>query len=257
MNKVEESKILGSHVSLFQPSKGYRVAIDSIFLAASVPANSGEFVLDVGAGTGASSLALAARLPGVHIKGIEIQNQYTELAIKSAQHNKAEGWVTFVNGDISSSEFISHADTYDHVMTNPPFFESGHGRKSRIPEKVIANMESNIGLAEWLNFCVRTLKTRGTITLIHRADRLDQILAVLRGKVGELIIFPLWPGVANNNFRRSARRVLVQGRKGIKSPTQIKSGLVLHKEGGSYTDAAVGILSYARALDLRADGETN
>lgn len=74
--------LLNGQILLEQPQEGYRVAIDPIFLAASVPAHSGETVLDIGTGVGAALLCLAHRAPDVRIVGLEIQQELARLATK-------------------------------------------------------------------------------------------------------------------------------------------------------------------------------
>jgi tRNA1(Val) A37 N6-methylase TrmN6 len=113
----------------------------------------------------------------------------------------------------------------------------------------MATMESSVVLADWIDFCIRMAKTKATITIIHRADRAEQILAAMAGRVGNLVIFPLWPG--GDNPDQPAKRVIVQGRKGMKGPTVLSKGLVLHAPGGNYTDRTKGILVDAKALDIR------
>ena len=73
--EYEVSRLLGGRVVCLQTKNGYRAAIDPVFLAAAIDANAGDRVLDVGSGTGAASLCLAARIPGVEITGIEIQSE--------------------------------------------------------------------------------------------------------------------------------------------------------------------------------------
>ncbi|MGI9501266.1 MAG: methyltransferase, partial [Geminicoccaceae bacterium] len=70
---LSEDALLGGKVRFYQPERGYRVAVDPIFLAAAVPAASGEQILDVGAGTGAAMLCLAARMPSCRLVGVELQ----------------------------------------------------------------------------------------------------------------------------------------------------------------------------------------
>ena len=88
------------------------------------------------------------------------------------------------------------------------------------------------------------------ITLIHRADRLDDILARLHGRAGAITVFPLWPRGLNGGGGTAAKRVLVQARKGVKSPMKLAPGLVLHEADGGYTAAASRVLRDGAGLDL-------
>lgn len=85
---------------------------------------------------------------------------------------------------------------------------AGHGRRPANPARAAATVEAGADLDAWLRFCVRTLRSKGTLTMIHRADRLDAVLACLRGRVGDLRLFPLWPGGG-----RASKRVIIAGRK--------------------------------------------
>ena len=83
MSKLDDrffsaDSLVGGKIKLFQPKKGYRVSIDSIFLSAAIPAGMGDKVLDLGSGVGAAALCLARRVSGCKIIGIEIQNDLIE-----------------------------------------------------------------------------------------------------------------------------------------------------------------------------------
>jgi len=104
-------------------------------------------------------------------------------------------------------------------------------------------MES-VPLADWLAFCLRMLRSRGSLCVIHRADRLDAILAALHGKAGAVEVIPLWPKAG-----QPARRVIVRALKGAKSPAILHPGLVLHHMDGTYTDAAQAVLRDGASLD--------
>ena len=84
---------------------------------------------------------------------------------------------------------------------------------------------------------LRMVRTKGTITLVHRADRLDNILTLLSGMAGDVTVFPVWP-----KHGRAAKRVIVRARKGIRTPMSLSAGLVMHEEDGAYTAAAEAIL---------------
>ena len=80
--------------------------------------------------------------------------------------------------------------------------------------------------------------------MIHRVDRLDDLLAALAGRFGGIVVFPLWPKAG-----RDAKRLIVTARKGVRSPLRLSAGLVLHDEAGGYTKEADAVLRGA-GLDL-------
>ncbi len=87
----------------------------------------------------------------------------------------------------------------------------------------------------------------GSVTFIHRADRLDALLAPLRALAGAIVVFPLWPDAAR---ARPAKRVIVRAAKGMAAPLKLAPGLALHAENGAYTEVAEAILRAAAALEM-------
>ena len=97
---VTEDSLLDGKVRLLQPKEGYRVAIDSVFLAAAIPANPGELVLDAGAGVGGASLCLGWRERGCHVRGLEMQRDLVRLAARNVALNGMTGRVEIMIGDL-------------------------------------------------------------------------------------------------------------------------------------------------------------
>jgi tRNA1(Val) A37 N6-methylase TrmN6 len=89
------------------------------------------------------------------------------------------------------------------------------------------------------------VRPKGTVTFIHRADRIDALLGQLAGRAGGVVIFPLWPRAG-----QPASRVLVQARKQIATPARLAPGLVLHEADGRFTAAAEAVLRGGEALTL-------
>lgn len=237
--------LLGGRIRLRQPTHGYRVAVDPILLAAAVPAEPRDHVVDLGTGTGAAALCLAARVPGCRITGIEIQPRLTALARENAALNRLADRVAIVEGDIAGYT-CGHEDSADHVMANPPHLTQARAAADRRWD--VATVEAGAAFSAWMETAFRLVRPKGSVTVIHRADRIDEIVAVLRSLARDIIVYPLWPkrGVA-------AKRILVRARKRVRSPSRLGAGLVLHRGDGTYTDAAEQILRHAAPLDIAAD----
>jgi tRNA1(Val) A37 N6-methylase TrmN6 len=241
---TSEDRLLGGRVVLRQPVEGYRVAIDPVLLAAAVPAGPQDTVLDVGSGVGAASLCLAARVAGCRITGLEKQRDLVRLAADNAALNDVAGRVAAIAGDLLSPPPRLAPGSYDHVMANPPFLDPA---KATLPRgvKAISNAEGEADLAAWVRFSLAMVRPKGMLTFVHRADRIEALLAQLNGRAGEIVLFPLWAGPG-----KSAKRVLVRARKDVAAPTRIAPGLVLHEADGRYTRAAEALLRDAAALEL-------
>lgn len=247
--EITENAILGGRVSFRQPAAGYRAAIDPVLLAASIPACRGETVLDVGCGAGAAGLCLAARVPGVRVCGIDLQADLVRLAVRNVQANDMIGRVDFMRGDLLTPPPRFAAGSFHHVMANPPYELAGAGNVSPDLGKAVASVEGEARLRDWLKFCLRMVRPKGTVTLIHRADRLDDLLSVMGEGLGGLAVFALWPsGSVGGRKPKPAKRVLVRGRKGVSAPLRLLPGLILHGKDGDFTPEAEAILRHAEEL---------
>ncbi|HYL32640.1 MAG TPA: methyltransferase [Stellaceae bacterium] len=242
---VSDDALLGGRVKLLQPTEGYRVAIDPVLLAAAVPAGAGDSVLDLGCGVGAASLCLAARVANCRVTGIEVQRELVRLAGENAARNGVADRVTIMAGDIAHPPPRLEPGHFAHVMANPPYMEADTASPSLLPAKATATVEGGADLAAWVRFALTMARPRGSITFIHRADRLEHLLAKFAGRAGGIVVLPLWPGAG-----KPAKRVIVHARKDIATPTRLLPGMVLHENDGRYTAEADAVLRDAKALSL-------
>ena len=237
MNEPTEDGLLGGRVRLLQPRRGYRVAVDAVLLAAAVDATAGQRVLDLGAGVGAVGLCLAMRMPGISVTGIELQPAFAELAERNARLNGVEDRVSTLVHDLARA-LPGNLGAFDHVATNPPYLSAAVADPSPDAGKAVATVESSADLARWLAVAAAALKPEGTLTLIHRSDRLEEI-ATLLAQLG-------WGDIAIKALPPAAR-VLVRARKGAPARRHAPP-LRLHREEGGYTEAAEAILRHAAPL---------
>ncbi len=235
---LTEDALLGGRVNVAQPRKGQRASADAVMLAAAVPAKPGMRALDLGCGTGVGMLCLAARVPDVMVDGIEIQEELVALCTRNIAANGMAARLRVATGDIRRRVPGIAPNSYDQVFANPPYFDTARHRASPHAGRATARSEAGeADLAHWIAALARHARPGGGITLIHRAERLPELLAALAAKAGAIRITPLWsrPGEA-------AKRVILRATKGSRAPLRLEPGVVLHRPDGSYLSEIDAVL---------------
>lgn len=237
--------LLGGRLSLRQPARGYRVAIDPVFLAATVPAAAGDRILDVGCGVGAASLCLAVRVPGCTVQGIDTDPASVEMAQANAAANGLQDRVTFGAHTLGAEDARGNggpgapAGGFDAVMSNPPYLPPERADVRAMDADLRRAHVESVPLARWVAAMAGWTRPGGHLALIHRADRLDDILSALASVAGGVRVIPLWPRAG-----APAKRVLVTAVKGSRAPLVLAAGLALHEGDGGQTPQAKEILNH-------------
>ena len=244
--QVTDGFLLGGRVRYRQPKEGYRTGIEPVFMAASVPARTGERVLEAGTGAGAGLLCLAQRIGSIHGVGIEIEPDMAEIAAANFAANGHET-LSVVCADVADSPLprLLGAAPFDHIFTNPPW----HAAAGTHPADGLrdrAKMAEDGLLGRWIGRLAPRLKPRGSFTLILPPRAMPEALAALAaGGCGAPVVYPLWPRAG-----REAKIILLRAVKGGRGDCHMLAGLILH-DGPAYSFAAHAILRDAAALDLR------
>jgi tRNA1(Val) A37 N6-methylase TrmN6 len=247
-----DDAFLGGQLTIAQTRNGSRAGLDAVFLAAACPAEPGQRVLDLGAGSGIVALATACRIRDTQVTGIELDPELCELARSNAKRNKLSDRARFIIGDVTGparklAEAGLTLDSFDHAVANPPFLTAGDSRLPSDKRLRLAHALNPGDLDKWIKCLATFLKPDGTATIIHRADALPQLLEHCKGRLGGLSIFPLFPRVG-----APASRIILQGRKGSRAPLNLERGLVLHETGQQFTPEAQAILRGGAGLDVAA-----
>ena len=219
---LTQDDFLNGLLHIWQPKRGYRAATDPVFLAAAVPIESGQSVLELGCGAGTALACLCRRVEGIEAHGLELQPDYAALATRNSADNSLGFYVH--TGDLLDIPEPIRTASFDHVFTNPPFYEADSSSAPRDDGRDTAHRIGVAKLDDWITVGMRRLKPRGYFTIIHRAERLAEILSALQGKAGDIRVLPLTPREG-----RPAGRVIVRARKGAAGALVLLAPLILHQ----------------------------
>ena len=233
-----DDRFLGGRVAVRQSAGGFRSGLDAVMLAAAVPARAGDHVLELGAGAGAASLCVAARVAGCGVTAVEIDAALAGLIRENAQVNGAA--VEAVCADVFALPPELKRE-FAHVFCNPPFHE-GQASPDEARDRALRDAGR---LGDWLELGLKRTVSGGTFTTIIRADRMGEALALLPGR--GLSVLPLWP-----RADVAAKRVIIQSVKGARSALTMLPGLVLHEDDGRYTAQADAVLRGGASLALES-----
>ena len=184
----------------------------------------------------------------MEILGLEVQPAYAALARENGRVNGIS--ISVTTGDVGAMPAELVARSFDHVMSNPPYYEAGTASSPSDTGKDIAVGE-RLKLADWLAGGARRLKPGGYMTIVHRAARISGVLAALSGFAGDIRVLPI-----ASREGRPANRVLVRARKGAKSPDRVLSPLIVHQgrehmdDRESHSPEASRILREGRGINL-------
>lgn len=245
---LTEDGFLDGKVRLLQPKTGYRAGTDAVFLAAAIPAKPGQHVLELGVGTGAVLCCLHARVSGVRVSGLDVQEDYLALAGKNLKRNRIKG--VLYAGDIRQMPEALRGQTFDHVIANPPYYADDATTKASDEGKKHAHHSETVAL-DWVDAALKRTSPGGWVTFIHRAERLAELLTALDGRAGSTRILPITARAG-----RPAGRVIIQARKGNAGALKLLPPFVLHvgnahnDDGDDFTRQARDVLRNAAPLIL-------
>jgi tRNA1Val (adenine37-N6)-methyltransferase len=171
--------ILYGVLRLRQPRKGPRVSLDSVLLAAwARPLRRGR-VLELGSAQGGDTLMVALRHPDLErLEGLEIQEPLYRMALENAEANGLPA--TFRLGDLRNHRELYEAQSFDLVIANPPYDDLARGRKSAVAAAAMARQETACRLEDVVEAARYLLCDGGRLSLVFRADRLAELLTLLK-----------------------------------------------------------------------------
>ncbi len=218
---------------IVQNSKYFSFSLDSILLPnfVNIPKNT-KVILDFCTGNAPIPIILSTRCgEKTKIYGIELQKEIYEMAEESLKINKLENRIKLINDNIKNVDKYFEINSIDIITVNPPYFKLNEKSKQNdLIEKRIARHEVEITLKEIIELSKKMLKNDGIIAMVHRTDRLIEIITLMEeNNIEPKVIQFIYPKENTNS-----NLVLIEGRKNANSGLKILEPLIIHDENGNY-----------------------
>lgn len=238
-----QGTLLNGRVHYTQPRSGFRSGIEPVLLAATIPARSGQVVIEGGCGAGAGLLCLHARVPGTTLYGIEQDPNLAVLAESNATANHAPAHV--ITADLLQATLPSA----DHAFANPPYHPAG-GTLPADPFRRAAKHAELGSIAAWVRALAKPLRRLGTLTLIIATPAVPRAIdAMAQHDCPATALLPLWPRAG-----RSAKLVILRGVRGGHRPFCLLPGVVLHNDSSGFTSQIEAVLREGTNLPMCTPG---
>ena len=225
---------------IIQNKEKFCFGMDAVLLSGFAKVKEGEKVLDIGTGTGIIPILLAAKTPGQHFTGLEIQPESADMARRSVALNHLEEKISIVEGDVREADQLFSAASFDVITSNPPYMTGSHGLVNPDMPKAIARHEICCTLEDLVSQTEKLLRPGGRFFMVHRPFRLAEIMTVLTAHHLEpkrmRLVYPF--------VDKEPNMVLLECIRGGKPRITVEKPLIVYKETGVYQDEIYTIYGY-------------
>lgn len=226
------------NLKIIQNCTGFCFGIDSVLLsdfAKEIKKNS--TVVDIGTGTGIISILLSAKTDVRKIYGIEIQEDVANMAKRSVNLNNLEDKIEIINTNIKNIFNFLEPNKIDAIVTNPPYMKLNTGAQNEEKKKLISRHEVECTLEDIVKISYRLLKSNGEFYMVHRAERIVDILYYLRQyKLEPKVLRFIQP-----KENKEPNLVLIKAVKNAGYQLTLEKPLIIYNNDGSYTDEILEI----------------
>ena len=225
-------------LKMIQNTEGFCFGIDSILLSNfAKQIKKGAKVLDLGTGTGIIATLLCGKTELSEIIGIEVQKEVAEMAKRSIALNHLEDKFKIVQDNITNLNMHFEKNTFDAIVTNPPYKKKETGIQNEDTRKLISRHEIEANLEDFIKISKDMLKDRGELYIVHRPERLVDLLFLMR----KYKIEPKNIRFVYANINVMPKLVLIKGIKNAKPFLKIENNLYIYDQNGKYTDEILEI----------------
>lgn len=227
-----------NNLKIIQNKDGFCFGIDAVLLsdfAKNIKKDAN--VLDLGTGTGIISILLCAKTKLKKIVGVEIQKDVYDMAVRSSKLNNLENKFEVINENILNLKNIFDNNSFDVIVTNPPYKKANTGLINDTQKKLISRHEIYANLDNFITISSKLLKDKGEFYMIHRPERMVEIFTIMR----RYKIEPKEVRMIFSNEKKTPKMFLVKGVKNGKEYLKFRENLYIYNEDGSYTEEILKI----------------
>ncbi len=238
MKPTERIDELGcKDLKIIQNSDWFCFGMDAVLLANYSRMKKGSKVVDLGTGTGIIPILIHGKNDVEKIYGIEIQTEVAEMATRSVELNNLSGKIEILNIDLKQAEEVLGNNIFDAVTSNPPYMPLDSGFKNKTDNKTISRHEIECSLRDVIETANRLLKPNGRFFLVHRPNRIVDILTLLR----EYKLEPKAIRFVHPRVGKSPNLVLIKSIKLAKPDLKFEDPLYIYNDDGNYTKELLDI----------------
>ena len=227
-----------NNLKIIQNNDGFKFGIDSILLSDfAKKIKKDSLVLDIGTGTGVISILLSGKSNAKRFVGIEVQKDVADMAKRSALLNNLENRIEIINDNIKNIEKYFENNYFDVIVTNPPYQKNNTGLKSEDEKNLISRHEIKCTLDDIIEKSFKVLKDKGDFYMVHRPERLVDILYLMRkNRIEPKELKFVYPKISSK-----PSLVLIKGVKNAKDFLRVEKPLIIYNEDGTYTKELLNI----------------
>ena len=225
-------------LKIIQDEEGFCFGIDSVLLSDFAKGiKKGTKVIDLGTGTGIIPILLCGKTDLEKVIGVEIQEEVADMAKRSSKLNNLEDKFEVVNENILNLKDIFENQSFDVIISNPPYKKKNTGVINENTKKIISRHEITANLEDFIKGAKDLLKDKGEFYMVHRPERLVDILSLMRQNKIEPKVLRM---VYSNEYKEP-KLILIKGIKNARPFLKVEKNLYIYDKYGNYTSEILKI----------------